>query len=641
MTCLIDFIRSKHPLCILSCGFAIIGYLGFRAVRWVINKCQRVKRVEAVASQALANQPLKQNEQKSKVEESPERAKLKESLIGKKVVVITRGMNGFGDYLCAKKICLYLHTVLDVPLQNIALSSPADERIRKILGLNCVMLKGDFDSLRTWDPDVRIATPVTDQFVVGPLIELNDVTPTLAIAEYGFKNNSILDPLSKYLKTLAFGFDDSSLGYIPTPALREFAKKKRMMTQLEKLQHLSSVPPEVSACILGQPYSQQALEAFAKGSKLYFGYAHHSSEVYSFIQGIAHMSFQLRDSSSLCFYIMGDSFEPPSALQLTALFNSPVQPFMEASGHANFREIQAFLEECGIGGIDVHCITDGRVESHSFRNPSLNLETAIQGDKVMQDFESGSFAMGVDHSQKVKATPIANDYGSKDCVNLSPSIAVSRLNRIKVIYGTIPSASPPYLDMASEEETLKTGDQSFSEGVSAEKCVVAEVFNHKKELDRQYLAAFPEELRTECDFYTEIPQGPVGKSLGKKIDPRKLSKFFLKRKRDKNFELLHQQTMARIARDFDFASRFDRELLRVMELTKGLKKQKVRVIKLPSTLIGSEAEFPFDTICFLSNEEAAKLVIGEDGLSLLDVYKDSKFRFKSLGNGYQILRQRK
>jgi len=62
---------------------------------------------------------------------------------------------------------------------------------------------------------------------------------------------------------------------------------------------------------------------------------------------------------------------------------------------------------------------------------SLNLETAIQGDKVMQDFESGSFAMGVDHSQKVKATPIANDYGSKDCVNLSPSIAVSRLNILK------------------------------------------------------------------------------------------------------------------------------------------------------------------------------------------------------------------
>ena len=34
--------------------------------------------------------------------------------------------------------------------------------------------------------------------------------------------------------------------------------------------------------------------------------------------------------------------------------------------------------------------------------------------------------MGVDHSQMVKATPIASDSGSKDCVNLSSSTAVSR-----------------------------------------------------------------------------------------------------------------------------------------------------------------------------------------------------------------------
>ena len=58
----------------------------------------------------------------------------------------------------------------------------------------------------------------------------------------------------------------------------------------------------------------------------------------------------------------------------------------------------------------------------------LNLKTAVQGDKVMQDFESESLAIGVDHSLRVKATPIASDYGSKDCVNLSPSTAVFRLN---------------------------------------------------------------------------------------------------------------------------------------------------------------------------------------------------------------------
>ena len=56
----------------------------------------------------------------------------------------------------------------------------------------------------------------------------------------------------------------------------------------------------------------------------------------------------------------------------------------------------------------------------------FNLETAVQGDKVMQDFELELFAMGADHSQMVKAAPIANGYGSKDCVNLSPSTALFR-----------------------------------------------------------------------------------------------------------------------------------------------------------------------------------------------------------------------
>jgi hypothetical protein len=59
---------------------------------------------------------------------------------------------------------------------------------------------------------------------------------------------------------------------------------------------------------------------------------------------------------------------------------------------------------------------------------NFNLETAVQDDKVMQDFELESLSMGVDHSQKVKATPIESDYSSKDCVNLSSSTAVSRVN---------------------------------------------------------------------------------------------------------------------------------------------------------------------------------------------------------------------
>jgi hypothetical protein len=51
---------------------------------------------------------------------------------------------------------------------------------------------------------------------------------------------------------------------------------------------------------------------------------------------------------------------------------------------------------------------------------AMILKTVVQGDKVMQSLESESFAMEVDHSQMVKVIPIASDYGSKDCVNLSP-----------------------------------------------------------------------------------------------------------------------------------------------------------------------------------------------------------------------------
>lgn len=58
---------------------------------------------------------------------------------------------------------------------------------------------------------------------------------------------------------------------------------------------------------------------------------------------------------------------------------------------------------------------------------SIILETAVQDDKVMHDFELESFAVGGTHSQKVKLPPAAGDYHSKDCVNLSSSTAVSRI----------------------------------------------------------------------------------------------------------------------------------------------------------------------------------------------------------------------
>jgi glycosyltransferase involved in cell wall biosynthesis len=61
---------------------------------------------------------------------------------------------------------------------------------------------------------------------------------------------------------------------------------------------------------------------------------------------------------------------------------------------------------------------------------------AVQDGKVMQDFESESFVMGGDHSQKVKAPPITNDYGSKDCVNLPSSTASRMKPEIDILLAT-------------------------------------------------------------------------------------------------------------------------------------------------------------------------------------------------------------
>jgi hypothetical protein len=62
---------------------------------------------------------------------------------------------------------------------------------------------------------------------------------------------------------------------------------------------------------------------------------------------------------------------------------------------------------CPQGPLSPHCPYKSNGYDH------FNLETAVQDDKVMQDFELESLLMGGDHSQKVKAPPIRSDSNSK------------------------------------------------------------------------------------------------------------------------------------------------------------------------------------------------------------------------------------
>lgn len=51
------FVKDHFPLCVCTLGIAIIGYLGYHAVRWIINKCQSIDKIDHVGQKNINNQP--------------------------------------------------------------------------------------------------------------------------------------------------------------------------------------------------------------------------------------------------------------------------------------------------------------------------------------------------------------------------------------------------------------------------------------------------------------------------------------------------------------------------------------------------------------------------------------------------------
>lgn len=48
------FVKEHTPLCVCTLGIAILGYLGYHAVRWIINKCQKTEKIDQVAQKSLS-----------------------------------------------------------------------------------------------------------------------------------------------------------------------------------------------------------------------------------------------------------------------------------------------------------------------------------------------------------------------------------------------------------------------------------------------------------------------------------------------------------------------------------------------------------------------------------------------------------
>lgn len=46
-----EFTRNNIPLCVCTLGLAIVGYLAYHAVRWIIDKCQQTEKIDHVAQE--------------------------------------------------------------------------------------------------------------------------------------------------------------------------------------------------------------------------------------------------------------------------------------------------------------------------------------------------------------------------------------------------------------------------------------------------------------------------------------------------------------------------------------------------------------------------------------------------------------
>jgi len=49
-----NFIKQNIPLCACTLGFAIIGYFGYHAARWIINKCQKTEKIDQIGQNHLS-----------------------------------------------------------------------------------------------------------------------------------------------------------------------------------------------------------------------------------------------------------------------------------------------------------------------------------------------------------------------------------------------------------------------------------------------------------------------------------------------------------------------------------------------------------------------------------------------------------
>lgn len=248
----------------------------------------------------------------------------------------------------------------------------------------------------------------------------------------------------------------------------------------------------------------------------------------------------------------------------------------------------------------------------------------------------------IDAATLVSTLPEAEEIHSITLINLNQKThkeitCNEEGNRnIKIIIGKIPLKHVPTMYMASEEETIVTGDQSFSEALSAEKFPVYELLPHKKTLLDQFTNIFPSDLKSALPSYDCLSYRKYT------LSAKSLANFFTQRKLNPEFNKAITEKLRNIANSFDFSSRFDKALLNVAEQASIPGKKQPPVISLPEGEALAGDEIPFDITVYISTDDMVKLKIKSNGVSKHPMYKDnSTFKFRQHGlDFFSLVRSR-
>lgn len=201
---------------------------------------------------------------------------------------------------------------------------------------------------------------------------------------------------------------------------------------------------------------------------------------------------------------------------------------------------------------------------------------------------------------------------------------------IRIIVGKLSTEFVPAMHMASEDESLATGDQSFSEFFP--KFPAYEVYCHKKRLFAQYSDLIPENLR---ELFKKAHQTDDHSTFSFNVEA--LADFFLEKKKN---AVIYKEAIQKIIDEVDFGPRFNRAMIKLLDETKDIKKLCIKPLKL--TEQPSNDAVAFDQPYFMLDADVEKLEL-RGRISLLPQFKDSTFELNAYccDDEYLVVRRKK